>query len=81
MNLIDKTQDMILRLFPLYRDLVDEWEKQNADIDTESARANILGDKVDAIKDRIDEVVEILDKTRLKKSTKEKIINKLRGLK
>ncbi len=81
MNLIDKIQDSILRAFPYYRQLVDEWEKQNADIDKESARANRSEGKVDSIKVRIDEVVKMIETTRLKKTTKKKIIDKLRGVK
>ena len=81
MNLIDKIQDSILRVFPYYRQLVDEWEKQNADIDKESAKANRSERKVDSIKVRIDEVVKMIESTRLKKTTKKKIIDKLRGVK
>lgn len=81
MNLIDKIQDSILRVFPYYRQLVDEWEKQNADIDKESARSNRLEGKVDSIKIRIDEVEKMIQSTRLKKSTKKKIIDKLRSVK
>lgn len=81
MNLIYKIQDSILRVFPYYRQLVDEWEKQNADIDKESARSNRLEGKVDSIKTRIDEVEKMIQSTRLKKSTKKKIIDKLRSVK
>lgn len=81
MNLIYKIQDSILRVFPYYRQLVDEWEKQNADIDKESARSNRLEGKVDSIKIRIDEVEKMIQSTRLKKSTKKKIIDKLRSVK
>lgn len=81
MNLIYKIQDSILRVFPYYRQLVDEWEKQNADIDKESARSNRLEGKVDSIKIRIYEVEKMIQSTRLKKSTKKKIIDKLRSVK
>lgn len=87
MDILKRTEDMILRIFPGHRNMVKEWEKNNMDLDTEVAKKNNYKRQVEKLEQEREELlrrcydaIDMVEDTRLKRTTKDKIIDKLRGL-
>lgn len=85
--MLQRLEEMILRLFPGYRELRRDWEITNRDLDTEIAKKNNYKNKLELAEKMIEELtrrcwnaIDMVEDTRLKRTTKDKIIDKLRGL-
>lgn len=87
MELIKRIEDKFLSIFPGYRDLKEEWEITNRDLSTEIAKKNKYKDNLETTEQQRDELIrrcydaiDMVEATRLKDETKDKIIAKLRGI-
>lgn len=87
MNILEKMGEMFLYVFPGYRKLKRAWEITNRDLDSEIAvkghykrKAERLEGERDQLIRRCYDAIVLVEETKLKQSTKDKIIDKLRGL-
>ena len=85
--MLQRIEEIILMLFKGYRELKRDWEITNKDLDTEIAKKNNYKNKLESAENMIEEltkrcwdVIDMVEDTRLKRITKDKIIDKLRGL-
>ena len=87
MNLLRRTEELILMMFWGYRELRRDWERTNRDLDTEVAKKNAYKRKVEELEmarneliKRCYDAIDLVEGTKLKRINKDKIIDKLRGL-
>lgn len=87
MNILRRAEELILMLFWGYRDLRREWEITNRDLDMEIAKKHTYKNRLVRVEAERNQLIKrcydaivLVEETRLKQSTKDKIIDKLRGL-